>query len=293
LYKNMSGLLTHHADSYLMAELPNDGTYCVQVADSQNHGGQAYCYRLRVAAAQGDFALRVTPSGLSVRAGGNVPVYVHALRKDGFEGEIEVVLKNEPPGFELDGAKIPAGRDRVRLTLTASLKAPDKPIALNLEGLAVIGGRMIKHPAVPADDMMQAFLYRHLVPAQELLVFIQKARWGVPHIELDGDSPVQIPVGGSARVLFKSTRRANFRDLQLQLSDPPDGLTLEDVTVMPEGLTFQLNADKDAIKSGFRDNLIIEAFRESIPKQQEGKPVPQKRRVSMGFLPAVPIEIVQ
>jgi hypothetical protein len=141
--------------------------------------------------------------------------------------------------------------------------------------------------------MMQAFLYRHLVPAQELLVFVQNARWGVPHLELVGDSPVQIPVGGSARVLFKGGRRANFRDLQLQLSDPPEGLILDDVAVVPEGLAFQLKVNKDAIESGFKDNIIIEAFRESIPRQQEGKPVPQKRRTSMGFLPAVPIEVVQ
>jgi len=151
----------------------------VHLADSQNHGGQEYGYRLRIAAPQPDFALRVTPSSISVNAGGVVVVYVYALRKDGFDGEIEVVAKDSSAGFKLAGGRIPAGRDRVRMTLTAPLAAPEQPVALNLEGRATIGDSMVSHPAVPAEDMMQAFLYRHLVPSQELLVFVQKSKWRV------------------------------------------------------------------------------------------------------------------
>jgi hypothetical protein len=293
LHKDMMGLVTHHADSYLLAELPKDGTYYVHLADSQHHGGEAYGYRLRMAAPQGDFALRVTPSSLSVRAGGIVPVCVHALRKDGFDGEIEVVLNERNAGFELQGARIPAGRDRVRMTLTAPPKAPDQPVALQVKGRAKINGQMVSHVAIPADDVMQAFLYRHLVPARELLVAVQKSKWRVPPVELAGGSPVRIPAGGSAQVLIKTRRGQALREMQLELNEPPEGVSLHDVTVVPDGLAFKLKADKDAIQSGFTDNLIVEAFREFTPKQQEGKPAPQKRRYSMGVFPAIPIEIVQ
>lgn len=68
---------------------------------------------------------------------------------------------------------------------------------------------------------------------------------------------------------------------------------MHDVTVVPNGLSFQLKADKDAMQSGFADNLIVEAFRESVVKQKDGKPKGQKRRNSMGVFPAIPIEIVQ
>jgi len=300
LYENADGLLTHHADSYLLAELPKDGEYFVQLTDSQNHGGQAYGYRLRIAPAQGDFALRVTPSSLSMRAGGIVAVWVHALRKDGFDGEIELALKDAPPGassgaastdFELGGARIPAGRNRVRITVTAPANAPDEPVALQVEGLAQIGGQTIHHPAVAADDVMQAFLYRHLVPAQELLVFVQKAKWGVPAVELAGETPVRIPVGGSAQVQIKTGRRASLQDVQLQLNQPPEGLTMDSVAAAPTGVTFQLKADK-SLPSGFADNLIIEAFRETVVRAKDGTPTNQKRRSSIGLLPAVPIQIV-
>jgi len=293
LHKNMMGLVTHHADSYLMAELPQDGTYYVHLADSQKHGGEAYGYRLRITAPRPDFALRVTPSNHSVRAGGIVPICVHALRKDGFDGEIEVVLKDAPAGFELDGGRIPAGRDRIRMTLAAPAKAPDQPVALQLEGRARIGGQTVRHSAFGADDVMQAFLYRHLVPTQELLVLVQKAKWRVPPIELVGRSPVRIPAGGSARVRVKTRKRPVLKEMQLELNEPPEGLTLHDVTVVPEGLAFRLKADKDVMQGGFADNLIVEAFREYTVKQKDGKPSNQKRRSSMGILPAIPIEIVQ
>ena len=291
LHKDVMGLITHHADSYLLAELPKDGNYYVQLTDTQNHGGGAYGYRLRVAPAQGDFALRVTPSSVGMRAGGTVPLWVHALRKDGFDGEIKVVLKDAPAGFELCGGRIPAGRDRVRVTLTLPAKAPARPVALRLEGRARIGGQTVRRLAVAADDVMQAFLYRHLVPAKDFLIFVQKSRWGAPPVELAGDTPVRIPAGGSAGVRLKAVRRANFKGLQLQLNEPPEGLTIHDVTVVPNGLTFQLKAEKDV--KHIADNLIVEAFREYAAKGKDGKPTGQKRRNSMGVFPAIPIEIVQ
>ena len=81
--------------------------------------------------------------------------------------------------------------------------------------------------------------------------------------------------------------------MQLELDEPPEGLTLHGLSVVPEGLAFRLKADGDLVQSVYADNVIVEAFREFTPKQQEGKPAPQKRRYSMGALPAIPIEIVQ
>jgi hypothetical protein len=292
LHTNMMGLLTHHADSYLMARLSQDGTYYVHLADSQNHGGDAYGYRLRITAPQGDFALRVTPSSVSMQAGGIVPISVHALRKDGFDGEIEVVLKDASTGFKLIGGRIPAGRDSVRMTLTAPAKAPVQPIALQLEGRVRIGGRMVSHPVFGADDVMQAFLYRHLLPAKEFIVLVQKAGWRIPPVEIVGNSPVHIPAGGSTEVRIKTRRGSALKEMKLELNGPPEGLTIGNVNVVTGGLAFQLKAEKDVVQSGFADNLIVEAFREYRPKQKDGKLSNQKRRYSMGVFPAIPIKVV-
>ncbi|MHC4117412.1 MAG: PPC domain-containing protein [Planctomycetota bacterium] len=292
LHTNMMGLNTHHADSYIMAELPSSGTYYVHLADSQRHGGDAYGYRLRIAAAQGDFALRVAPSSISIRGASIVPISVHALRKDGYDGEIEVVLKNAPSGFKLEGGRIAPGRDSARMTLIAPSKPTPGPIPMQLEGRIRVAGKVITRTAVPADDVMQAFLYRHLVPAEEFVVMVQKSRWGAPQVELMGESPVRIPLGGSAEVTLKTRKTQTLKQLRLVLNKPPEGLTLHGLKVVPEGLKFKIKADEDTLKSGFADNLIVEVFREYNPKDKSGKTLP-KRRSPMGFFPAIPIEVVE
>ena len=47
-----------------------------------------------------------------------------------------------------------------------------EPVNLSVEGRAKIEGRDVAHEAVPAEDRMQAFLWRHLVPAEELKVLV-------------------------------------------------------------------------------------------------------------------------
>ena len=47
---------------------------------------------------------------------------------------------------------------------------------------------------------MQAFLYRHLVPSQQLLFAVQKTKWSIPPIELTNSKPVYISTGNYAQV---------------------------------------------------------------------------------------------
>lgn len=167
-----AGLTTHHADSWLRAALPTDGKYYLHLTDMQHQGGPAYAYRLRISPPRPDFELRVVPSSVSARAGGTVPLTVYALRKDGFADEIGLALKDAPQGFTLDGSQVPAKQDQVKITLTVPFTARQEPVSLNLVGRATIAGREVVHPVVPAEDMMQAFAYRHLVPSQELRVAV-------------------------------------------------------------------------------------------------------------------------
>jgi len=167
-----AGLITHHADSLLSTTLPANGTYYVYLGDAQNKGGAAYGYRLRISPPRPDFELRVVPSSVNARAGATVGLTVYALRKDGFSDEIALSLKDAPNGFALSGGRVPAQQDQVRLTLRVPPTPTKEPVSLRLEGRAVIQGREIARLAVPADDMMQAFIYRHLVPAKDLKVAV-------------------------------------------------------------------------------------------------------------------------
>lgn len=287
------GVLTHHADSYLRVRLPADGVYYVQLADAQGQGGEAYAYRLRVGPPQPDFALRMTPSSINVRVGGSAPLCVYALRKDGFEGPIEVVLKDAPRGFKLNGARIPAGRECVRMTLTAPPRRLDEPVTLKLAGHAVIDGNTISQPVVPAEDLMQAFLYRHLSPSQELMVAVTGGRGFRQPIELASPSPVRIPIGGAAQVRLKAPKHPRMRDVELELDEPPEGVTLANVGAVSGGLVFELKAAGNGAQLGLADNLIIEAYIEVVDQTKDKRSTQRKQRVSLGALPAIPFEIVR
>jgi hypothetical protein len=167
-----AGANTHHADSYLLTRLPADGTYCVHLGDSARNGGGEYGYRLRISAPQPDFALRIVPSSIAFRSKTSASVAVQVLRKDGFAGPISLSLKDPPAGFTAAPSKVPAGQNAGRLAVKTDLLDTKEAVTLHVVGTAKIGDGEIVHEAVPAEDRMQAFLWRHMVPAQEFKALV-------------------------------------------------------------------------------------------------------------------------
>jgi hypothetical protein len=286
------GLLTHHADSYLAATLPSDGTYLLRLTDVQRQGGSECGYRLRVGPPQPDFELRVTPPEVNAGAGTTVPITVHAIRRDGFSGDIAVGLKDAPGGFALSGAVVPAGADHVRMTLTVAPGATKDTSPIAVEGRATIQGRVVTHRAVPADDLMQAFAYRHLVPADGLRVSVLQRGSArvVPRVQARG--PVTIPIGGIARVRVAFPLPRTFEKFEFELSEAPEGVTLGDLMIGPNGADFALRADPAKSKPGTRGNLIVVVSGERVPQLgQPNQPAAARRRVPLMTLPAIQFEI--
>jgi hypothetical protein len=280
------GLQTHHADSLLRATLPADGTYYLHVADVRRHGSSAHAYRLRLSSPQPDFELRVTPCSINARPGSTVPITVYALRKDGFKQDINLSLKYTPLDFTLGGAKIPANQDEVRLTLQVPSTPRKKPVQIHVEGRATINGNPVSRVATPAEDMMQAFAYHHLVPANHLLVTVSggaRARFPARLLE---SGPVKIRPGGTAVARIAIPRGVAADHIQLILSDPPEGITLTSTSFSSGGAVLQFFADAEKVKPGLRTNLIVEAYPDVGKK---GKP----SRFALGTLPAIPVEVIR
>ena len=167
-----SEINTDHADSCLMVKPPADGKYFIHLGDTRRHGGKDYAYRLRISPPQPDFVLRLIPSRIVMPANGSAKVTVLAIRKDGFDGPINLNFKDLPKGFESPGATLQAKQETVELALKTSLPAMEKPVNLTVAGTAKIGDREVVHEVVPAEDKMQAFLWRHLLPADDLPVLV-------------------------------------------------------------------------------------------------------------------------
>jgi hypothetical protein len=289
-----AGLETHHADSRLTATLPSNGSYSLYIGDAQQKGGPEYAYRLRIGAPRPDFELRVTPSGINAGVNASVPLSVHALRRDGFSGPIALSLKDAPRGFTLAGAVIPAGSEQVRVTLTVPPPVQREPLKLILEGRASIEGREVTRQAVAAEDMMQAFFYRHLVPESELKLVVRRGAAFRTPARVVGTDNLTIPVGETMRLRVSAALPPNssIENLRYELNDPPEGIAIQETTPVPGGAEIVLRCDASKAKPGSRGNLIIAISGDRTPPAANGRPAGARQRVSLGTLPAVPFEIM-
>jgi len=285
-----AGMITHHADSQLHFAIPADGTYYVRLGDTQRRGGPAYAYRLRVSPPRPDFELRVVPASLNARAGTSEPITVYALRRDGFDGDVLLQLKDAPAGFVLSGGWIPAGQEQVRMTLTVPPVAEQGPATLVLEGRAEIDGQEVRRTAVPAEDMMQAFAYRHLVPADDWMVTVTGRGRYRSSLRILGPLPVRFPTGGTARVRLSLPGGPLVGQVGLELNEPPEGIAIKRIVPDPEGAAIVLSVDAEKATPGLKGNLIVDAFTE-VSRGPAGQA--NKRRMPLGTLPAIPFEIVK
>ncbi len=285
------GLLTHYADSYLLAELPTDGTYRIELSDTQGQGGEAWGYRLRLSPPQPDFALRVTPPSLVLEAGRSAALSVHARRSQGFEGPIDVTLVDPPAGFTIEGGHIPEGRGCVRMTVTAPKSAGAGAIALEFAGHAEINGETVSRVATPAENQMQAFLWRHLVPAEELVATVRGARRWMPSFEVACEPPLLIPSGGTAELPVRIAGNMPEKATpHLSLSRPPDGISLKEFSQTEGELSLVIEASESALEPGYVDNLIVDI---EVAFEREGEDGKLRTwKAPLGVLQAVPFEIV-
>jgi hypothetical protein len=110
--------------------------------------------------------------------------------------------------------------------------------------------------------------------------------------ELVDNNSIKIHAGGSANVRVKMPKRpaAQAPPIYLELSEPPAGLTMQDVNITAGELTFAIAADSNTAKVGLKDNLILDVSADppKNPKDNQKKP---QQRVYVGTLPAIPFEI--
>jgi len=285
-----SGLVTHQADAWLRWKFGVQGRHLLTVRDLQGKGGDAYTYRLRLGPPVPDFALRIVPSQVNLRAGTAAVLTVHALRRDGFAGEIALALAGPDAGFALGGGVVPAGLDKVLVTLTAPAEAPEHPVALAITGTATIGKGEVVHAAVPAEDMMQAFLWQHLVPSQQLLACVLRGGPGLGRLARTEETPLALRPGGTAEAVFTlvGARRAFAANLTCRLRDPPAGISVAETRLARDGFHVVIKAEK-TVAAGLSGNLILEAAIDR-PQPAAGGTPPNARPGRQRFtlvLPAV------
>ena len=207
-----------------------------------------------------------------------------ALRRDGCTNAIAVTLKNAPAGYRLSGDSLITTQEQVKLTLTVPGKPFPEPVPLTFAGRAVIQGQAVVHPAIPAEDMMQAFLYRHLVPVQEQAVAVTVPPPPRPTPKILSPTPIEIQPGGTGHVRIGFPANTPAGKIQFELSEAPDGITLQSYAPGRDGMELVLRGDPLKVKPGQKGRVTVRAW-------VEKSPAPNRQLIPLESVPALPIEI--
>lgn len=274
------GLETHHADSSLIFEAPEDGQYGIRVSDAQAKGGSGYGYYLRVDAPRPDYAVYMTPSALTAR-GGVAPFRLKVVRREGFTGAIDVVVKEGPAGVKVDGSRIPPGVGEIVMTLSLPRSAAEGAQGVRLAAVATVAGKVVEREVIAADEVMQAFIYLHLLPAAETILFVAKAGWVPPFRALTNE--IVIKPGERLAVTLDCPKYGNRKEeVALEPLSGPPGLSVGDGKFEKEKYVFSLEADPKA--KAWQGNLVFQVFMENAGRKGS-------RRLA-GCLPAIPARIL-
>jgi hypothetical protein len=121
-------------------EVPEDGTYRVEVLDRYGHGGPRHFYVLSVSEERPDFAVTVEKDRLDVQAGKTLDVPVTVVPRGKFDGDVSLTVEGLPDGVTVAG--MTAGEapqeGQSRRGRRGSRREPGKAIQLKLEAAADI-----------------------------------------------------------------------------------------------------------------------------------------------------------
>ena len=218
-------------------EIKETGNYRITVSDlfGGTRKDARNIYRMVVRKAQPDFAVvswglhmelrngdrNALSKPLALRAGSTVALEVVAVRRDGFEGEISLAMDGLPAGVSAAGLKIPAGKMRGIVLLTASQDAVQALSNATLTATAVVGETSVTHPVQMAQMVWPIVDSWSEIPATRLVA-------GIPvSVTTSEVSPLSIaPVekkiyeikqGESLSISLAHTLRSEFSGNVIQL----------------------------------------------------------------------------
>lgn len=131
---------------------PADGVYRVRLRDLQHgtRGGPEFVYRLSVAPAKPNFALRLDPDYVNVVQGGKTEIDLIVRRTGGFTGPIDLAGVGLPDGVAVEPARVPEGVSRMKVAVAAKADARPTDAVAGLRGRATVAGAAVERRATVA-----------------------------------------------------------------------------------------------------------------------------------------------
>jgi hypothetical protein len=143
-------------------EIKEDGLHRLQLRDlfGGTRNDPSNVYRLMIREAAPDFTLvawamhmelrngdrNALSKPLALRGGTTMALEVVAIRRDGFDGPIELTMDSLPPGVTASGLTIPSGQSRGLMLVSAAPDAPRGLARASFHGRAEINGEVVTRP---------------------------------------------------------------------------------------------------------------------------------------------------
>lgn len=224
------------ADILGKLEIKTDGLHRLQITDlfGGTRNDARNVYRLVIRKAAPDFAVvawslhmelrngdrNALSKPIALRGGATMALEVVAIRRDGFDGDIDLAMEGLPAGVTASGLKIPAGQTRGLLLVTAEQSAPRASANATLIGRATINGEVANRPcrlasfAWPIPDSWGE------IPRPRLLADVPVSVSGRDFAPITLSPPKEVltvTAGDKLTIPLLHTRRSDFSGDTLQL----------------------------------------------------------------------------
>ena len=225
------------ADIIGKLEIKEDGLHRLQITDlfGGTRNDNRNIYRLIIRKAEPDFALiawalhmelrngdrNALSKPIALRAGGTTALEVVAVRRDGFDGPIELTMDGLPDGVKAHGLTIPAGQSRGIMLITADQNAPRGMSFTNFTGKASVNEKEVVHPvsmaamAWPVPDAWQEIPSPRLVT--DIPVSVTDSEVAPISIAASERDIWEVKAGEKLIIPLAHTRRDEFSGSTLQL----------------------------------------------------------------------------
>jgi hypothetical protein len=226
-------------------EVKEDGTYRLQVRDlfGGTRSDPHNVYRLLVRQAVPDFSLAAwavhmtlrngdrasLSKPMSLRQGDSRAFEVVVQRRDGFDGEIEILMEGLPQGVSAAGLKIGKGKTYGHLILTVDEKAPRGFALAKIMGKALIGGKELVRPVRLASMEWPVKDAKGEIPAPRLMadipVSVTDSEQAPLSIMLAENKVFEATAGETLKIPLKLTWRNEFNGTSIKVKAYGEGFS--------------------------------------------------------------------
>lgn len=223
-------------------EIKEDGVHRLQISDlfGGTRNDPRNVYRLVVRKAAPDFAVvgwgmhmelrngdrNALSKPIALRGGLTMALEVVAIRRDGFDGPIDLVMEGLPAGVTAQGLRIPAGQSSGVMLLTADEHAPPGLAYATFYGKALIDGKEVTHPCFMAEMAWPVPDSWGEIPSPRLVSSVPVSVTGselAPLTLSPEQKQFEVAAGEKVTIPLKHLRRSEFSGSVLQLKTFGEG----------------------------------------------------------------------